>query len=1001
MTSSTSSSYSGGPVANSASKTESRDLLESAEEVKADFQDPRVQGFEGAHSAMGPNLPLQASLDLGSEYDSRPNSELKDVESRPHSGARIESRTSSTEHLFFTSVQSKARSYSIDDTVSDNLRVIEPFARPKSPMPQASMSGSDSPKLSSADFEDQKLRISLSGPADPPTTTMMENSESFEADMAFSKHFTQVFDEAEFETNKTDSKAAAGHTDLTPDSIGDSVSDSLETSTGQEYTMESGHPKAMACKNLFDQDDLLVGSPPMVSRPLGVKYWPPVDNLDQDLDAFGPVDKQSITRSESDDNSESRLDLDNDLMEKEVEDGKKWLENQFEGAQQQHEEYSQFTYGQPLDQILEEEEDRYSHSSEDIKELQRFKESLSSTPDFDVIVNKRHQVNRSSDQDDISMGSLTEFERLEREVGMGSGSNSRGSLGSNDSLEASNGNGNGNEKTEKTKPSTLAAKLSSKSGQEDSQSVSSLTSFELMEKACAEAAQIEAKARQQEEVLSEIEEGHESQESESAETISECDDQRSERDYEDRLFEIDSIIKQAEANVEKFDIKIPLTEELSLQEIMGVRPDSRTESVASNDSLDCSNLPELPKEDAVVVRSRQSGIPTRIKSATTSRNNSIKSVTSIASNSTLTQFDPDSVRDRDEDLDDLMIASTDSLEGKTGPDNTMITSTDSLEGSQNKRDKMTISVDSIENEATNKDLMTASMDSLDGAGCQDSGQGRHMEAVGGAAALLTSTDSLESGSTNTRATASMLSSITSQGSETLVADDEFEHDDNSDSRSLRRMLMDQGNLPLEDSDDSLTYSYSSPHTQQRTIPKFQRDDRSGSLENFGSSEEILETEEVDEKGNIIVKKVIQKRIFTEPKKVRITDRKQEGYVSDLSEKRDDSCEETIEEIDEFGNRRKYVVKRTLEHPKQAAPDIVQARRQQQGLSPIGEIFTTGVPEATSRLSEFSPLSEKRQPVHHTEQMTKMFDAPPSTPSPPQTPQASLRPSQIPVRKQKH
>merc|ERR1719216_340134 len=202
--------------------------------------------------------------------------------------------------------------------------------------------------------------------------------------------------------------------------------------------MESGQPKAMACKPLFDQDDLLVGSPPMVSRPLGVKYWPPVDNLDQDLDTFGPVDKQSITRSESDDNSESRLDLDNDLMEKEVEDGKKWLENQFEGAQQQqHEEYSQFTYGQPLDQILEEEEDRYSHSSEDIKERQRFKESLSSTPDFDVIVNKRSHLSRSGEQDDLSMGSLTEFERLEREVGLESvsGSGSHGSLGSNDSLE--------------------------------------------------------------------------------------------------------------------------------------------------------------------------------------------------------------------------------------------------------------------------------------------------------------------------------------------------------------------------------------------------------------------------------------------------------------------------------------------------------------------------------------------------------------------------------------
>merc|ERR1719334_838564 len=231
---------------------------------------------------------------------------------------------------------------------------------------------------------------------------------------------------------------------------------------------------------------------------------------------------------------------------------------------------------------------------------------------------------------------------------------------------------------------------------------------------------------------------------------------------------------------------------------------------------------------------------------------------------------------------------------------------------------MTISIDSIENEANN--MMSNSADSLDGVMSRDIVSDRLKDLTcEGASALITSTDSLESSSTNTRATASMLSSITSQGSETLVADDEFEHDDNSDSRSLRRMLMDQGNLPLEDSDDSLTYSYSSPHTQQRSIPQFQREDRSGSLENFGSSEEILETEEIDEKGNIIVKKVIQKRIFTEPKKVRITDRKQEGYVSDLSEKRDDSCEETIEDIDEFGKRRRYVVKRTIEHPKQAAP----------------------------------------------------------------------------------
>merc|ERR1719427_277605 len=235
---------------------------------------------------------------------------------------------------------------------------------------------------------------------------------------------------------------------------------------------------------------------------------------------------------------------------------------------------------------------------------------------------------------------------------------------------------------------------------------------------------------------------------------------------------------------------------------------------------------------------RQSSIPTRIHSGQTSRTTSVTSlqsvtsITSIASVSTLTQFDADSIREREMDLDDLneagdlMQASVDSLEqrGKS-PENTMMTSTDSLEGTHKRQDNMTISTDSIENGtgSAKRDMMTVSLDSLDGIANKDGTMERKRELPndleGATSILITSTDSLESSSTNTRATASMLSSITSQGSETLVADDEFEHDDNSDSRSLRRMLMDQGNLPLEDSDDSLTYSYSSPHTQQRTIPK--------------------------------------------------------------------------------------------------------------------------------------------------------------------------------------
>ena len=186
-----------------------------------------------------------------------------------------------------------------------------------------------------------------------------------------------------------------------------------------------------------------------------------------------------------------------------------------------------------------------------------------------------------------------------------------------------------------------------------------------------------------------------------------------------------------------------------------------------------------------------------------------------------------------------MLASTASLEGKTGADNTMITSTDSLEGSQNKRDKMTISVDSIENETFNKDLMTASLDSLDGAGCQE--LVRQRETVCGAAALLASTDSLESSSTNTRATASMLSSFYSQGSQTLVADDELEHD--NDNGSTRRLLLEQGSLPIEDSDESVTYS--SPQVQRKSY----HHERVAAQEMVDSIEEVLETEEIDEKGN--------------------------------------------------------------------------------------------------------------------------------------------------------
>ena len=156
-----------------------------------------------------------------------------------------------------------------------------------------------------------------------------------------------------------------------------------------------------------------------------------------------------------------------------------------------------------------------------------------------------------------------------------------------------------------------------------------------------------------------------------------------------------------------------------------------------------------------------------------------------------------------------------------------------------------------------------------------------------------------------------------------------------------------------------------------------------SFEMDDSIAEVLETEEIDEKGNIIVKKVIQKR--TIPRSQR---------VLDTTEKRDDSCEENIEEVDEFGDKKRYIVKRTLEQS-ELLSGVIQERRQQRGLSPVGEMFKT--------VTDVQSPQSMKKGLHHTEKMTKIFDAPSSTPSPPESPSSktSSFKSQIPIRKQLH
>ncbi|GLH13126.1 Uncharacterized protein GBIM_17757, partial [Gryllus bimaculatus] len=136
----------------------------------------------------------------------------------------------------------------------------------------------------------------------------------------------------------------------------------------------------------------------------------------------------------------------------------------------------------------------------------------------------------------------------------GSGSGSSGSFGNR---HGGGGGGGGGPPL----VGSAGAHLYSRSGQGDDVSLSSLKEFEGLETACIEAARIETRALQEEQaLLSEIEEGHESQvsESESCDTMSAAaaaapaGESADSDDYERRMFEIDEIIRQAQSNVERF-----------------------------------------------------------------------------------------------------------------------------------------------------------------------------------------------------------------------------------------------------------------------------------------------------------------------------------------------------------------------------------------------------------------------------------------------------------------
>ncbi|XP_074604996.1 uncharacterized protein LOC141858216 isoform X5 [Brevipalpus obovatus] len=124
--------------------------------------------------------------------------------------------------------------------------------------------------------------------------------------------------------------------------------------------------------------------------------------------------------------------------------------------------------------------------------------------------------------------SLQEFEKLEAEA------KTRGSHGSLDSI-GSFGSG---------KPS-----VGDRGRTEDGGSICSLTEFERLESECRQAEMIEKAVREEQARLSEIEEGHESQASDSQETLSGDGESDSDDDYEKRMTEIDDLMQKSESSL--------------------------------------------------------------------------------------------------------------------------------------------------------------------------------------------------------------------------------------------------------------------------------------------------------------------------------------------------------------------------------------------------------------------------------------------------------------------
>ncbi|KAL7641480.1 UNVERIFIED_CONTAM: hypothetical protein RMT77_007351 [Armadillidium vulgare] len=759
-----------------------------------------------------------------------------------------------------------------DELDTDYLRDADPIERPKTPEPGSRSklrinASQDSEELTEVDKRFSAIfSVTYEEPASPALLTTKEANGNV-PDITITEHmapldgrlrYPDLECEDEFPECRQNEVEATPHS--TPSSVTSPKSSTTDSEHGREYCLESQTEGPVQYSDYGSFEVLEAGDISDVKeyentilfherrlRDLTIKEEDEVSSQDSKKDdspvLLPPIIKAVKLDSESPSSSgdgDIARDIEDPNYNSSIEEQRRWLEMQFEenarkGSEFEYtqQSFSEHVYSGPLEDI---EEERDEFERRDLSHVTKTS-SLSSTPEYDVLAGRKF-FTRSGEQDDVSMSSLQEFEHIEREVAIEQAAR-RSSSGSQESLNGKRpGSGN-------------------KSLHGDDISVSSFSSlneFERLEKECIMIEQVETKVKTDEKILSEIEEGHESQvsESESCETISDAG-RESPDNYEQKIFEIDEIIRQAQTNVEKFE-----KNGVSLKDIVGIScsTDDRTPSVEPQDSLE-EMFPTPKCEKDVTIHKR---------------------------------------------LPDKMSTSTDSLESKQTKD-VLASSSDSLE-EKKKPDRMSSSVDSLETDK--RDLMATSADSLgrDDSSGRDGDVSSESERIthhqGGA--MEWSTDSLEPTSSQaTHATyqyetdSVMSGSFTSGCSTTLMPS----VDDVSDLMSAS-MYISEGELPddaygacnigsgskyewtkikpegiiKETIEESSEPEYSQTITRTVTLPPDvkhvtftgpgAKEKLEEYIQQFDAGEHISESEALDSAGNVHVEKIVQKRIVIDP-----------------------------------------------------------------------------------------------------------------------------------------